>query len=63
MEALTQKYNIGEDEVLSTIAIFSGININSASITLPNGRKSAIDFNGIITEGVLLSKEDNIKSS
>lgn len=63
MEALTQKYNIGEDEVLSTIAIFSGININSASITLPNGRKSAIDCNGIITEGVLLSKEDNIKSS
>lgn len=57
MDALTKKYNISEDEILSAIDIFSSINIGSASIKLPNGRKSSIDRNGIITAVITPSKE------
>lgn len=61
MDALTKKYNISEDEILSAIDIFSSINIGSASIKLPNGRKSSIDCNGIITAVITPSKEGKIR--
>lgn len=61
MDALTKKYNISEDEILSAIDIFSSINIGSASIKLPNGRKSSIDRNGIITAVITPSKEGKIR--
>ena len=48
MDILTKKYNINEDEILTAIDTFSSINISSASITLPNGKKSSIDRNGTI---------------
>lgn len=61
IDALTKKYNINEDEILSTIDSFSNINISSASITLPNGRKSTIDRNGIITADIIQTRRDNTR--
>jgi len=58
IDTLTKKYNISEDEILSTIDIFSNINISSASITLPNGRKASIDRNGIITVDIIQTRRD-----
>ena len=49
IDALVKKYNITEDEILYAIDVFSGINVDSASITLPNGRKSFIDHKGNVT--------------
>lgn len=51
IEALTQRYNVGEEELLGLIDTFSNINIQSASISLPNGRKATIDRNGNISNG------------
>ena len=48
IDVLTKKYNIHEDEILATIDTFSNINIDSASISLPNGKQSQIDKNGNI---------------
>jgi len=56
INSLSQKYNVGEDELLGLIDIFLNINIQSASISLPNGRKTTIDRNGNIT-----SEKPNIK--
>lgn len=60
IDILTKKYNVNENEILSTIDIFSSININSASITLPNGRKSSIDRNGTITTNISQSNPKEI---
>ncbi len=61
IEELTQRYNVGEDELLGLIDTFSNINIQSASISLPNGRKATIDRNGNISNGQPnLKKESNI---
>ena len=49
IDFLTKKYNVNEDEILAAIDTFSSINIDSASISLPNGKKSFIDRNGTIT--------------
>ena len=46
VDELTQRYNVSEEELLEIIEIFSNINIQSASISLPNGRKVTIDRNG-----------------
>lgn len=51
VDTLSQRYNVGEDELLSIIDTFSNINIQSASILLPNGRKSTINRNGNISTG------------
>lgn len=56
INTLSQKYNVGEDELLGLIDTFSNINIQSASISLPNGRKTTIDRNGNI-----FSRQPNIK--
>ena len=61
IEELTQRYNVGEDELLGLIDTFSNINIQSASISLPNGRKATIDRNGNISNGQpKFKKESNI---
>ena len=49
IEILCQQYHVSEDEILSSINTFSNINIDSAMISLPNGRKSSIDKNGNIS--------------
>ena len=59
INTLTKRYNINETEILSMIDIFSSINIASASITLPNGRKTSINRNGIITTDISQNKGDN----
>ena len=48
VDNLCQTYNVTEDDLLNAINVFSGINIQSASISLPNGRKISIDSNGDI---------------
>lgn len=45
---LKQNYKIEEGDILSAISIFANIHINTASITLPNGKKAQIDRNGCI---------------
>lgn len=45
---LKQNYKIEESDILSAITIFSNINVNTASITLPNGKKAQIDRNGCV---------------
>ena len=52
IDELTQKYNVGEDEILKVIHIFSNINIQSASISLPNGGKATINRNGTVSMSV-----------
>lgn len=49
LDELTKKYNISEDEILDTINIFGNIFISSASINLPNGKRSHIDKYGNIS--------------
>lgn len=51
VDTLCQRYNVSEDEILSVIGTFSNINIQSATISLPNGRKTTIDRNGNISVG------------
>ena len=48
IDSLKQKYQVGEDEILNAIIMFSDINIDSATISLPDGRQSSIDYNGNI---------------
>lgn len=49
VEMLSKKYQVDENDILSVIDTFSHINISSATITLPNGRKTSINSDGIIT--------------
>ena len=49
LEFLYQRYNVDEAEILSVIDIFSNINVESASITLPSRKKAHIDKNGTVT--------------
>lgn len=49
VNTLCETYCVSEDEILSVIGAFSNINIQKASICLPNGRKSKIDKNGNIS--------------
>lgn len=51
IEELTQRYNVGKEELLGLIDTFSNINIQSASISVPDGRKATIDRNGNISNG------------
>lgn len=53
IDTLCQRYHVSENEILSVINIFSNINIQSASISLPNGKKSTIDRNGNLSNGQL----------
>ena len=57
VDDLTKKYNLSEDEILATIDTFSSINIGSASISLPNGKKSFIDCNGIVSTNYIQTRE------
>lgn len=59
INVLTKKYNVSEDEILATIDIFSNINIHYASISLPNGKKSSIDCNGIIRKKNVQARENS----
>lgn len=62
MELLVRQYNVTENQVLNTISIFTNIDIESASISVPSGKKSQIDKKG----NILLqtdSFKDNIKIS
>lgn len=43
---LTKKYHVSEDTILKLISIFHNIDIQSASIHLPNGKNSHIDTEG-----------------
>ena len=49
LSTLMQKYNTSERDILDIISVFSDISITSASISLPNGKKSHIDKNGNIS--------------
>lgn len=49
VEMLCQRYNVDESEILSIIDIFESINLQSASISLPNGRKATIDRKGDVS--------------
>lgn len=51
VDSLCQIYNVSEDEILSIIDSFSNISIESASISLPNGKTTYIDKNGNVTVG------------
>lgn len=53
VDTLCQRYHVSESEILSVIDIFSNINIQSASISLPNGKKTTIDRKGNISKGQL----------
>lgn len=59
LSTLMQKYNVSENDILNIISVFSDISIESASIVLPNGKKSQIDKNGNITfsEEVIKNKD------
>ena len=46
---LMDKYNVTEEQILNTIYIFANIDIESASIVLPNGKKSQINNQGEIS--------------
>lgn len=48
MELLVRQYNVTEDQVLNTISVFTNIDIESASISVPSGKKSQIDKKGNI---------------
>lgn len=58
LSTLMQKYNASEKDILDIISIFSDISIESASIVLPNGKKSQIDKNGNISfsEDIVVNK-------
>lgn len=49
VEILTKKYKITENELLHSISTFSNINIESATISLPNGKSASINKYGRIT--------------
>lgn len=49
VDILCKKYNISEDELLGLVDIFSNINIQSTSISLPSGKVATIDTNGNIS--------------
>ena len=59
VDILTKKYNISEAEILSAIDVFSNIDINSASITLPGGGRASIDCNANITINNGTVEKDN----
>lgn len=46
---LMDKYNVTEEQILNVISIFANIDIESASIVLPNGKKSQINNQGEIS--------------
>lgn len=58
LSILMQKYNASEKDILDIISIFSNISIESASIALPNGKKSQIDKHGNISfsEDIVVNK-------
>lgn len=49
IEMLTKKYKVTPEELLYTISAFSNINIESATISLPNGASASINKYGRIT--------------
>ena len=49
MDLLKKQYNVTEEQVLNVISVFANIDIESASISLPNGKKSQIDKNGTVS--------------
>lgn len=50
IDLLTRRYDVSEDEILSSISAFSNVDIKSAQISLPNGRKVIMNSNGDIIE-------------
>lgn len=60
VDALTQKYNVEEDKILNIISTFSNINIESASLSLPNGKTAHINKNGNVTVKELPFKRTSI---
>lgn len=57
IEILTKKYKVTQEEILSAITVFSNINIESATITLPDGKSVHIDKNGNTTKQEKIEKE------
>lgn len=51
VDTMCKRYGVSEDEILGVIGTFSNINIQSASISLQNERKTTIDRNGNISVG------------
>lgn len=49
IEMITKKYKVSQEELLYTISAFSNINIESATISLPNGASASINKYGRIT--------------
>lgn len=59
VDMLCQKYNVDENGILSIINIFKDINIQYASILLPNGRKATIDVKDNVFTKQCSVKKDN----
>lgn len=62
-QALTQRYNVKEDDILKVIEVFRNIDVKAASIVLPNERKAQISQDGEITISDIKSKEENKNST
>lgn len=50
IDTLRKKYGASEEEILETIGAFSNIDIDSATISLPNGKSTHINYTGNITK-------------
>ena len=61
LNMLLEKYNVSEDEILSLIDMFSCINIKTATITLPDGKKRSISNNGDISTGHVVNKNKSVE--
>lgn len=57
---LIKKYSITYEDILSSIDVFSDIDVASATISLPSGKKSSIDSNGVIKMSDITSKGKDV---